>query len=297
MIVPTENINENTRNIDILSTLDVVTLINNEDMKIACAVRDCLRDIARAVDMISENFLKGGRLFYFGAGTSGRLGILDASECPPTFSTKPEMVQGIIAGGEMAIRFAVEGAEDSLELAIDDFYSLKINANDTIVSISASGNAKYVVKILELGKANGCKTIAVTSNPDAKMKKFADCFICAETGAEVVSGSTRMKAGTAQKMILNMLSTASMVKIGKTYENLMIDVKPTNTKLKKRAVSIVSEIADSEEEKALKVLESNGYNVKAAILNIKHGISIPRADELLGEANGVLRKTLEILEA
>ena len=294
-MIPTETINENTKNIDISSTLDILTMINNEDMKVAQAVQKCLPEIAYAVEIISNNFLNNGRLFYFGAGTSGRLGVLDASECPPTFSTDPQMVQGIIAGGERALRFAVEGAEDSEEHAIEDFYSLNINSNDTIISISASGNAKYVVKILELAKANNCKTIAVTSNPNALMREFSDCYIFVDTGAEVISGSTRMKAGTAQKMILNMLTTASMIKIGKTYENLMIDVKPTNKKLKTRAVSIVSMIAGCDEETALKVLESNEYNVKCAILKIKYGLDLEKSKELLAQNNGVLRKTCKML--
>lgn len=294
-MIPTENINENTKNIDISSTLEMVEMINNEDKKAALAVQSALKEIALAVDIISANFLSGGRLLYFGAGTSGRLGVLDASECPPTFSTNSDMVQGIIAGGERAIRFAVEGAEDSDELAQKDFEVLDINENDTVVSISASGNARYVVQILELGQKIGCKTIAVTSNPNAKMKEHADCFICAQTGSEAVSGSTRMKAGTAQKMILNMLSTASMVKIGKTYENFMIDLKPTNEKLKKRAVSIVSKITECSEQKALNVLDDCGYRVKEAILNIKYNVSVLDAERLLVEHKGVLRKVFEVL--
>lgn len=296
-MTPTENINENTRNIDVSSTIEMVAMINDEDKLAALAVEKALPQIAEAVDIISENFIKGGRLFYFGAGTSGRLGVLDASECPPTFSTAPEMVQGIIAGGERAIRFAIEGAEDSEELAVKDFEALNINENDTVVSISASGNAKYVVKVLELAKAQNCKTVAVTCNPYAKMKEFSDCFICAQTGAEAVSGSTRMKAGTAQKMILNMLTTASMVKIGKTFGNLMIDVKPTNSKLKIRASRIVANIADCDEETARKELENNGYNVKHAILKIKHGLDFEQADKLLVERKGVLKKVFEAISA
>lgn len=292
-MIMTEEVNENTRNIDVSSTFEIVEMINNEDMKVALAVRECLPQIAQGVDFISENFLNGGRLFYFGAGTSGRLGVLDASECPPTFSADSQTVQGIIAGGERAIRFAVEGAEDSESLAQEDFDSLDIKQNDTIVSISASGNAKYVVKVLELGQKRGCKTIAVTCNPNALMKGHADCFICAQTGAEALSGSTRMKAGTAQKMILNMLSTASMVKIGKTYENLMIDVKPSNIKLKKRAVAIVTRVSKCEEATALKALESNGYKVKPAILSVKYGFTTEKAEKLLCEKGGVLRKVLQ----
>lgn len=286
----TELINKNTVNIDMVGTYDILTMINQEDMKVASAVQKCIPEIAQAVDIIVKNFLDGGRLFYVGAGTSGRLGVLDASECPPTFSVNPDMVQGIIAGGDRALREAIEGAEDSEELAATDFKNKDICSNDTIVGISASGNAKYVVKFLEIAKIKKCKTVAVTSNPDAKMKDFADCFICVETGAEAISGSTRMKAGTAQKMILNMLSTASMVKIGKTYHNLMIDVKPTNDKLKRRAVTIVSEICGCRPATARNVLETNGYKTKHAVLFILYGLSFDEADMLLKENNGVLRK-------
>lgn len=286
----TELINKNTVNIDMVGTYDILTMINQEDMKVASAVQKCIPEIAQAVDIIVKNFLDGGRLFYVGAGTSGRLGVLDASECPPTFSVTPDMVQGIIAGGDRALREAIEGAEDSEDLAATDFKNKDICSNDTIVGISASGNAKYVVKFLEIAKIKKCKTVAVTSNPDAKMKDFADCFICVETGAEAISGSTRMKAGTAQKMILNMLSTASMVKIGKTYHNLMIDVKPTNDKLKRRAVTIVSEICGCRPATARNVLETNGYKTKHAVLFILYGLSFDEADMLLKENNGVLRK-------
>lgn len=286
----TELINKNTVNIDMVGTYDILTMINQEDMKVASAVQKCIPEIAQAVDIIVKNFLDGGRLFYVGAGTSGRLGVLDASECPPTFSVNPDMVQGIIAGGDRALREAIEGAEDSEDLAATDFKNKDICSNDTIVGISASGNAKYVVKFLEIAKIKKCKTVAITSNPDAKMKDFADCFICVETGAEAISGSTRMKAGTAQKMILNMLSTASMVKIGKTYHNLMIDVKPTNDKLKRRAVTIVSEICGCRPATARNVLETNGYKTKHAVLFILYGLSYEEADLLLKENNGVLRK-------
>lgn len=288
----TELINRNTVNIDMVGTYDMLAMINYEDMKVAAAVKKSIPEIAQAVDMIVKNFLDGGRLFYVGAGTSGRLGVLDASECPPTFSVSHDMVQGVIAGGDRALKEAIEGAEDSEELAAIDFKNKDICSNDTIVGISASGNAKYVVKFMEIAKIKKCKTVAVTSNPEAAMKKAADCFICVETGAEAISGSTRMKAGTAQKMILNMLSTASMVKIGKTYHNLMIDVKPTNAKLKRRAITIVSEICDCKPSQAREVLESNGYKIKHAVLYILHDLKFEEADKLLKENNGVLRRIL-----
>ena len=289
----TEHINRDTFNIDLVGTYDMLVMINNEDMKVAEAVKKCIPQIAKAVDIIVRNFLHGGRLFYVGSGTSGRLGVLDASECPPTFSVPPDMVQGIIAGGDRALREAIEGAEDSEEMAVYDFDKYDICNTDTVVGISASGNAKYVCKFLQVAKIKKCKTIVITSNPDAKLKEYADCFICAETGAEAISGSTRMKAGTAQKMILNMLSTASMVKIGKTYHNLMIDVKPTNSKLKRRAVTIVSEICGCREMTARNVLEANGYNTKHAVLFILYGLSFEEADNLLKQNQGVLRRIFE----
>ena len=213
-IIITEKSNPDTVNIDISSSLEIVQMINNEDLKVAQKIKENLNPIAQAIDLISDNFLKGGRLFYFGAGTSGRLGVLDASECPPTFNSPYDMVQGIIAGGDRALRYAIEGA------------------------------ANYVIEILRLAKENNTKTVAITCNPKAEMNKYADIVICIETGAEAITGSTRMKAGSAQKMVLNMLTTGAMVKIGKTYKNFMIDVKPTNTKLKDRAVRITSQIAE-----------------------------------------------------
>lgn len=292
-MIITEKSNPNTVNIDCASSFEIAQMINNEDLKVAQKINENLDPIAKAIDIISENFLVGGRLFYFGAGTSGRLGVLDASECPPTFSSEPDMVQGIIAGGDRALRFAIEGAEDSIALAREDFAKIQATKNDTIVSISASGNANYVIEILKLAKEIGAKTIAVTCNPNAKMSEFADVIICIETGAEAITGSTRMKAGTAQKMVLNMLTTGAMVKIGKVYKNLMIDVKPTNIKLKDRAARIVAEIAQVEKDIALNTLEANGYNLKEAILQIKYGITFGKAQELLKEHNGILRKVFE----
>ena len=292
-MIITEKSNQNTVNIDCASSLEIAQMINNEDLKVAKKINENLEPIAKAIDVISENFLNGGRLFYFGAGTSGRLGVLDASECPPTFSSEPDMVQGIIAGGDKALRYAIEGAEDSIELAKEDFAKIKATKNDTIVSISASGNANYVIEILKLAKEVDAKTIAVTCNSNAKMSEFADVVICIETGAEAITGSTRMKAGTAQKMVLNMLTTGAMVKIGKVYKNLMIDVKPTNIKLKDRATRIVAEIAQVEKDVALKTLENNGYKVKEAVLQIKYGITFEKAQELLKEHNGILRKVFE----
>ena len=238
----TEFRNENTKNIDLLPTLDIVKKINEEDKIVALAVEYELENISRAVDVIAKQFLKGGKLIYFGAGTSGRLGVLDASECPPTFSVDPKMVQGVIAGGYDALRFAVEGAEDNYESGYEDARILE--KDDVAVVVSASGNPKYLLGVLAYADEIGCKTIGITCNSKAKIAEEVGVLICPEVGPEVIAGSSRLKAGTAQKMVLNMLTTASMIKIGKTYENFMIDLQATNEKLKDRAIRIVSQIAD-----------------------------------------------------
>ena len=289
-LIITEKTNPNTLNIDVASSLEIARMINEEDKKVAEKISENLTSIAKAIDIISENFLKGGRLLYFGAGTSGRLGVLDASECPPTFNSPNEMVQGIIAGGDRALRFAIEGAEDSCELARKDFEKLNITEKDTVVSISASGNANYVIEVLKLAQEKNAKTIALTCNPMAKIAKIADVVICIETGAEVITGSTRMKAGTAQKMVLNMLTTGAMIKIGKVYKNFMIDVKPTNIKLKDRAQRIVSEIVHCSQKEAKAVLEENEYKIKEAILQIKYSLTYDDAKLILAKYNGVLSR-------
>ncbi len=295
-VILTEKTNPNTVNIDISSSLKIAEMINNEDKIVAQKVSEKLHEIAKAIDIISDNFLKGGRLFYFGAGTSGRLGVLDASECPPTYNTPYDMVQGIIAGGDKALRYAVEGAEDSVELAKEDFERLNINENDTVIIISASGNANYGIEILNCAKEKKAKTISITCNPNAKISKHADIVICIETGPEAVTGSTRMKAGTMQKMVLNMLSTGAMVKIGKVYKNYMVDVKPTNIKLKDRAKRIVSEIALCSQNEAENILETNGYKVKEAVIQIKYSKTFEEAQGLLSKYNGILRRVFEELD-
>ena len=288
-IIITEKTNPDTVNIDISSSFEIVQMINREDLKVAQKISENLEAISSAVDLITDNFKKGGRLFYFGAGTSGRLGVLDASECPPTFNTPSEMVQGVIAGGDRALRFAIEGAEDSQELASEDFRRMNIKENDTVVSVSASGNAKYVIEILKLAKEHNIKTVALTCNKNAQMSEFADINICIETGAEAVSGSTRMKAGSAQKMVLNMLTTASMVKLGKTHKNFMVDVKHTNIKLKERAVRIVSSISGFDKQISEKTLQDNGWHVKEAIIQLKYNVDFDSAKNLLIKNNGILR--------
>ena len=286
----TEYRNENTKNIDLLSTIDIVRKINEEDKLVALAIEDEAPNIAQAIDMIAKQFLVGGKLYYFGAGTSGRIGILDASECPPTFGVPTDMVTGIIAGGDTAIRTAVEGAEDNFELGEKDAQVL--TDKDVCVAISASGNPKYLLGVLSQAEKNGCKTIALTCNHNALILEEARLGICVEVGPEVIAGSSRMKAGTVQKMVLNMLSTGAMIKIGKTYENFMIDLMPTNEKLKDRAIRIVAEIAETKVSTALTTLLECNWKVKVAIMMIKCKLTQEQAQEALRKNCGVLRRAL-----
>lgn len=286
----TEYRNENTKNIDLLPTIDIVKKMNDEDKIVALAVEYESENIAKAIDVISKQFLQGGHLIYFGAGTSGRLGILDASECPPTFSVEPNMVQGIIAGGYNAMRFAVEGAEDNYDAGYEDAKIL--TKDDVAVVISASGNPKYLLGVLAYADEVGCKTIGITCNSNAKIAEEVGTLICVEVGPEVIAGSSRLKAGTAQKMVLNMLSTGSMIKIGKTYENFMIDLKATNEKLKDRAVRIVSQIAEVDNNIANETLAKCDWKIKTAIVALKNNVEFDKANEELKKNHGVLRRVL-----
>ena len=286
----TEYRNENTKDIDMLSTIEMVKKMNDEDKIVALAVEEELENIAAAVDLIAKQFLKGGRLFYFGAGTSGRLGILDASECPPTFSVSPDMVQGIIAGGDRALRKSVEGAEDDFELGKSDAEVL--TDNDVAVVISASGNPKYLLGVLAKADEIGTKTIGITCNPKGRIYDEAGLVICVEVGPEVIAGSSRLKAGTAQKMILNMLTTGAMIKIGKTYENFMIDLQAVNEKLKDRAIRIVAQIAGVSHSEALSALLKTNWEIKTAIVSIELGYDTDKARDELKKNRGVLRKLL-----
>lgn len=286
----TEYRNENTKNIDLLPTIDIVKKMNDEDKIVALAVEYESENIAKAIDVISKQFLQGGHLIYFGAGTSGRLGILDASECPPTFSVESNMVQGIIAGGYDAMRFAVEGAEDNYDAGYEDAKIL--TKDDVAVVISASGNPKYLLGVLAYADEVGCKTIGITCNSNAKIAEEVGTLICVEVGPEVIAGSSRLKAGTAQKMVLNMLSTGSMIKIGKTYENFMIDLKATNEKLKDRAVRIVSQIAEVDNNIAKGTLAKCDWKIKTAIVALKNNVEFDKANEELKKNHGVLRRVL-----
>ena len=287
----TEFRNENTKDIDILPTREIVRKMNEEDKLVALAVEDAGDEIAQAIDLIAKQFLKGGRLFYFGAGTSGRLGILDASECPPTFSVSPDMVQGIIAGGDGAMRKSVEGAEDNFELGKED--AKVLTDKDVAVVISASGNPKYLLGVLAQADEVNCKTIAITCNHKARIAEEAGLVICVEVGPEVIAGSSRLKAGTAQKMILNMLTTGSMIKIGKTYENFMIDLQAVNEKLKDRAIRIVAQIAGVSHSEALAALLKSDWEIKTAIVSVIMKMDIETARLELKKHGGVLRKLLK----
>ncbi len=261
----TEMRNPNTTHIDKMSTLDMVRVINQESYNALKAVDDASEQLAKAVDAAAESISLGGRIFYIGCGTSGRLGVLDASECPPTFGVSPDTVVGIIAGGDRCLRSAAENQEDIAELGVSDLKKYSPQAIDTVVGISASGGADYVKAALEYAKSIGCTTVAVTSNPGSALSLIAHIAIDTDTGAEVVTGSTRMKAGTAQKLVLNTISTGAMIKAGYVYENLMINLKPSNIKLKARVINITMEISGMDKELCETALEANEWNIRRAV--------------------------------
>ena len=279
----TERRNINTMNLDELSAVEIIEKINQEDEKIADCVKPAISEIGKAVEFAVDSIKRGGRLIYIGAGTSGRLGILDASECPPTYGVPFDMVIGIMAGGDKAMRKAVEGAEDSKELAVNDLKELELSEKDTLVGLAASGRTPYVIGGLEYAKSLGAKTVAVSCVRNAKISELADAPIEVVVGAEAVTGSTRMKAGTAQKMVLNMISTTTMVKIGKVYQNLMVDVATTNEKLRVRALNIVSEATGIDKENSKKLLEESGYDVKVAIVMGLAGVDALKARKTLSD--------------
>lgn len=284
--IATEQRNPNTLHIDELSTLDMVRLINEEDHKVADAVAVEAENIAAAVDVIAESLMAGGRLIYSGCGTSGRLGVLDAVECPPTYSTKPEQIVGLMAGGYPAMFQAVEGAEDDEELGVGDLKEINFSKDDVLVGIAASGRTPYVIGAMKYAKSLGAKVIGVTCCKDSQIDQLADIGIAPMPGPEVVMGSTRMKSGTAQKMVLNMLSTGAMIKMGKVYGNLMVDVKPSNQKLVDRCATIVQSATGVSREEAKQTLEQCDYRPKTAIVMIKKGVSAEDACAALEAANG-----------
>ena len=288
----TEQRNEYSSDIDSKTALEIVSIINNEDKKVAFAVERTLPQIAALVDEIVAAFKIGGRLFYIGAGTSGRLGVLDASECPPTFSAEPQMVQGLIAGGNIALTTAVENAEDRFQEGIDELKQRGFCKDDVLVGITASGQAPYVLGALEYAQSIGAVTGAISCNKESKTFEFAKYKLFADVGPEVITGSTRMKSGTAQKLILNMLTTASMIRIGKVYKNLMVDLRPVNHKLVLRSIRLIQAVTSCTEQEARDALEASGKQLKAAIVMILVKVGREEAIELLKRADGHIAKII-----
>ena len=288
----TETRNERTKELDQMTIHEMLRLMNQEDQSVPRAIEKELPSIEKAIKAIIHSFEQGGRLIYMGAGTSGRLGVLDAAECVPTFSVDPGMVIGLIAGGEKAMLHAVEGAEDSEELAINDLKELDLTEKDAVVGIAASGRTPYAIGGLKYAREKGAYTISLSCNKESKVSHYADAAIEVETGPEVLTGSTRLKAGTAQKLVLNMLSTLSMVGIGKVYQNLMIDVQPSNLKLEERAKRIIMEATDATYEEAEKVFESSKHRVKTAIVMQLTGTSKEEAEDKIKAANGFIRPAI-----
>ena len=289
----TEQRNPNSMHVDSLSALEIVQLMNEEDKQVPLAIEKCLPQIAQAVECIVAAFQQGGRLVYIGAGTSGRLGVLDASECPPTFGVSPEMVKGIIAGGERALRHPIEGAEDSKTQAVVDLQTIQFSSKDVLVGIAASGRTPYVIGALEYAKSLGSVTVSIASNPNSAMANIVDIAIDTVVGPEVLTGSSRLKSGTAQKLVLNMLTTASMILMGKCYQNLMVDVQASNEKLKARAIRIVMQATDCDKALAEETLKLADQNAKLAIMMILSGLDRAQAEALLEKHQGKLQLALE----
>ena len=289
----TEQRNPNSMHVDSLSALEIVQLMNQEDKQVPLAIEKCLPQIAQAVECIVAAFQQGGRLVYIGAGTSGRLGVLDASECPPTFGVSPEMVKGILAGGERTLRHPIEGSEDSKEQAVIDLQTIQFSSKDVLVGIAASGRTPYVIGALEYAKSLGSATVSIASNPNSAMANIVDIAIDTVVGPEVLTGSSRLKSGTAQKLVLNMLTTASMILMGKCYQNLMVDVQASNEKLKARAIRIVMQATDCDKALAEETLKLADQNAKLAIMMILSGLDRAQAEALLEKHQGKLQLALE----
>lgn len=293
----TELPNPKTRGLDRKSTLEILRILNREENRVASAVRRQLPRIAKAVDAIVRAFHGGGRLIYVGAGTSGRIAVLDAAECPPTFGTDPKMVQAIIAGGDRALRHAVEGEEDSAASGARDLSRRKITDRDVVVGIAASGSTPYVLGALQFARQHGATTVGVTSTPRSPLAREAQIAIVTETGPEAIAGSTRLKAGTAQKMVLNLLSTTAMVQVGRVYENWMIYVAMTNNKLRRRSVRILAEAAGVNSSSAEHALRQTGYNLALALVVLKTGAVTSDARKALAAARGDVREALKLTRA
>src|SRR6266403_968974 len=288
----TEQRNPTSKNLDRMTAREIVRLMNREDRKVAIAVGREIPAIARAVDAIVGGIRKGGRLFYVGAGSSGRMGVLDAAECPPTFGTSPRMVQALIAGGRRAITHAVEGAEDSTRNGERDLRAKKLMRNDVVVGIAASGTTPYVLGALKYARKRGATTVAVTSSLRMPVGRLAKIVIAPEVGPEVLTGSTRLKAGTSQKMVLNMLSTAVMARLGHVYENLMIDMMLTNEKLAERALRILAEASGKKVSAAEHALRAAGHGMRVALVMLKRGVGATEARKKLKAVRGELRRAL-----
>jgi len=288
-----EGRNPSTMDIDLLDTQDILTKINDEDQKVAHAVRAVLPNVVLAVDQVVKAFTKGSRLIFIGAGTSGRMGIVDSVECVPTFSVSSEQVVGIIAGGEGAIFKAVEGAEDNRALAIEDLQQVKLTKDDVVVGLAASGRTPYVISAVQYAKKIGATTVCVTCSPNTPLTNAVDINICPVVGAEALTGSTRLKSATAQKMVLNMLTTASMIKMGKSYQNLMVDVNASNEKLHARAVRIVMQATDCDYDTGKAALDRAKNSAKIAILLVLTGLTLEQGKLLLERNNGFLRLAIE----
>lgn len=289
----TEQRNPRSMHIDQLSALEIVRVMNEEDKLVPQAIERCLPQIAQAVERIVEAFQQGGRLIYMGAGTSGRLGVLDASECPPTFGVSSEMVKGLIAGGERAIRHPIEGAEDNKTAAVNDLKAIQFSAKDVLVGIAASGRTPYVIGGLDYAKQCGAVTVSIASNPNSAMAQMAEIAIDTVVGPEVLTGSSRLKSGSAQKMVLNMLTTASMILMGKCYENLMVDVQASNEKLRARAIRIVMQATECDKTTAEQALLAADNHAKLAIMMVLSGLEKNKAEKLLVQKTGRLRAALE----
>lgn len=294
LALETESRNPRTKTIDRMSVEDVLRLINSEDKNVPLAVEKEIPNIAKAVKFAIESFKSGGRLIYVGAGTSGRLGVLDASECPPTFGADPNMVIGTIAGGWEALRKSMEGAEDIEEAGARALDEVKVTPKDTIVGLSASGRTPFVIGALDFAKAIGCKTVAISTNPKPKMRDHADVTIAPAVGPEVLTGSTRMKSGTAQKLVLNMITTTAMIGIGKAYQNLMVDMRPWSSKLRERSKRIIMELTGVDYKKADAAFEEAGRDLKSALVMVETGATPDEAGKLLKSADGHVFKAIEL---
>lgn len=293
-LLTTEEFNPKSQRLDEMSTLEILTTMNDEDQTIALAVQRVLPQVEATIEKVVASFKNGGRLIYIGAGTSGRIGVLDAVECPPTFSTSPELVQALLAGGEGAMFQAVEGAEDDELLGASDLQKLLITENDVIIGIAASGRTPYVKGALVYANSCGATTVSLTSNENSTISQFADIKIEVVTGPEVLTGSTRLRAATAHKMILNMISTASMIKTGKVYKNLMVDLNASNYKLRERAKQMVVSITDVSYEEAEQVLEATAYDVKLAIVMIFTHVDKSKAETLITQSGGFVRDAVKL---